>query len=102
MLVSVCGNIRNELLCRECQQSFPTVALKETNENTMHANIQPFILAVKPVSLKIVICHLAGDLGHANIDNEHRFMSTAKNDPTKGLKSSSMRRNSARDLSFFA
>jgi len=78
------------------------VALKEASENTARDNIQPLILAVEPISLKIVICHLSGDLGHANIESEHRFMPNAKNVPTKGLKSSSMRRNSARDLSFFA
>ncbi len=66
MLVSVCGNIRNELLCCECQQSFSMVALKGANENTVQDNIQPLILAVKPVSLKVVIRHLSGNLGHGN------------------------------------
>ena len=66
MLVGVCGNIRNKLLCCECQQSFSMVALKGANENTVHGNLQPLILAIKPISLKVVIRHLAGNLGYGN------------------------------------
>lgn len=67
MLVGVCRNIRDELLCCECQQSFSMMALKGENESTVHDNIQPLVLTVKPISLEIVVRHLARNLGHANI-----------------------------------